>query len=95
MEKPVENLPWVEKYRPNALQELISHEDIIGTIRKFIQEDKLPHLVTFFNDNSSLNSIQIADCNFNLIKLSTYLVNFNLLINYVVPFLLSTVCIDV
>ena len=51
MEKPVENLPWVEKYRPNALQELISHEDIIGTIRKFIQEDKLPHLVTFFNDN--------------------------------------------
>ena len=41
------NLPWVEKYRPNALQELISHEDIIGTIRKFIQEDKLPHLLFY------------------------------------------------
>ena len=27
------NLPWVEKYRPNGLQELISHEDIISTIR--------------------------------------------------------------
>jgi replication factor C subunit 3/5 len=49
MEKAAENLPWVEKYRPNALQELISHEDIIGTIRKFIQEDKLPHLVTHIN----------------------------------------------
>ena len=45
MEKSVDNLPWVEKYRPSALQELISHEDIIGTIRKFIHEDKLPHLV--------------------------------------------------
>ncbi len=48
MEKPAENLPWVEKYRPNALQEMIAHEDIIGTIRKFIQEDKLPHLVRFW-----------------------------------------------
>ena len=32
-EKDHVNLPWVEKYRPNALQELISHEDIISTIR--------------------------------------------------------------
>ena len=41
------NLPWVEKYRPSALQELISHEDIICTIRKFISEEKLPHLLFY------------------------------------------------
>jgi replication factor C subunit 3/5 len=41
------NLPWVEKYRPNALQELISHEDIIQTIRRFISEEKLPHLLFY------------------------------------------------
>ena len=41
------NLPWVEKYRPSALQELISHEDIINTIRKFISEDRLPHLLFY------------------------------------------------
>ncbi len=41
------NLPWVEKYRPNALQELISHDDIIKTIRKFISEEKLPHLLFY------------------------------------------------
>ena len=52
------NLPWVEKYRPSALQELISHEDIIRTIRKFITEDKLPHLLfygpvsTFLEENN-------------------------------------------
>ena len=45
--KSSQNLPWVEKYRPNALQELISHEDIINTIRKFIHEDKLPHLLFY------------------------------------------------
>jgi len=41
------NLPWVEKYRPNALDELISHEDIINTIRTFIKKDKLPHLLFY------------------------------------------------
>jgi len=41
------NLPWVEKYRPNALDELISHEDIVSTIRKFISQDKLPHLLFY------------------------------------------------
>ncbi|XP_023229209.1 replication factor C subunit 5-like [Centruroides sculpturatus] len=41
------NLPWVEKYRPAKLNELISHEDIINTINKFIQEDRLPHLLFY------------------------------------------------
>jgi len=46
-EKPAPNLPWVEKYRPNGLDELISHEDIINTIRTFIKNDKLPHLLFY------------------------------------------------
>jgi len=41
------NLPWVEKYRPNALEELISHQDIISTIRTFIAQEKLPHLLFY------------------------------------------------
>ncbi len=46
-ESKAANLPWVEKYRPNDLEGLISHEDIINTIRKFMQEDKLPHLLFY------------------------------------------------
>jgi len=34
---PPENLPWVEKYRPSCLNDLISHKDIIGTIEKIYQ----------------------------------------------------------
>lgn len=41
------NLPWVEKYRPNKLEDLISHEDIIKTINRFIKEDQLPHLLFY------------------------------------------------
>ncbi|XP_076670543.1 replication factor C subunit RfC3 isoform X2 [Andrena cerasifolii] len=41
------NLPWVEKYRPKELDDLISHEEIIKTINKFINEDQLPHLLFY------------------------------------------------
>ncbi|KAL1140224.1 hypothetical protein AAG570_000156 [Ranatra chinensis] len=46
-EKERVNLPWVEKYRPNTLDDLISHADIINTINKFIKEDQLPHLLFY------------------------------------------------
>lgn len=41
------NLPWVEKYRPKKLDDLISHVDIISTISKFVKEDRLPHLLFY------------------------------------------------
>ncbi|KAL0280663.1 UNVERIFIED_CONTAM: hypothetical protein PYX00_001887 [Menopon gallinae] len=41
------NLPWVEKYRPNTLDDLISKEDIVKTINKFIEENQLPHLLFY------------------------------------------------
>ncbi|KZC05458.1 PREDICTED: replication factor C subunit 5 [Dufourea novaeangliae] len=43
----VMNLPWVEKYRPKKLEDLISHEEIIQTINKFIDENQLPHLLFY------------------------------------------------
>ncbi|CAB4065428.1 HNRNPR [Lepeophtheirus salmonis] len=45
-DKPL-NLPWVEKYRPKNLSELVSHEDIIGTIRRFVKEKRTPHLLFY------------------------------------------------
>ncbi|KXS09590.1 P-loop containing nucleoside triphosphate hydrolase protein [Gonapodya prolifera JEL478] len=42
-----ENLPWVEKYRPQELDEVISHQNIISTISKFISENRLPHLLFY------------------------------------------------
>ncbi|XP_044731068.1 replication factor C subunit 5 [Chrysoperla carnea] len=41
------NLPWVEKYRPSTLEDLVSHEDIIKTISKFIKDDQFPHLLFY------------------------------------------------
>ena len=38
-------LPWVEKYRPNSLDDLIAHEEIITILNKLIESNKLPHLL--------------------------------------------------
>lgn len=39
--------PWVEKYRPGKLSNLISHDEIIATINKFTDENQLPHLLFY------------------------------------------------
>jgi len=41
------NLPWVEKYRPINLDDVVSHKDIITTIEKFIEKNRLPHLLFY------------------------------------------------
>ncbi|KAJ3324787.1 hypothetical protein HDV06_006095 [Boothiomyces sp. JEL0866] len=41
------SLPWVEKYRPASLDDLVSHKDIISTITTFMDQDKLPHLLLY------------------------------------------------
>jgi len=45
--QPGVGLPWVEKYRPKELSDLISHEEIIQTIQKFIDQQQLPHLLFY------------------------------------------------
>jgi replication factor C subunit 3/5 len=40
-----ELLPWVEKYRPSSLQQLVAHEDIIRTIERMMEKRQLPHML--------------------------------------------------
>ena len=39
------NIPWVEKYRPNNFNDLISQQEIINTIINLINNNKLPHML--------------------------------------------------
>ncbi|KAI9298175.1 hypothetical protein K502DRAFT_336753 [Neoconidiobolus thromboides FSU 785] len=45
--KLTDSLPWVEKYRPSKLEDLVSQGDIIDTISNFIEANKLPHLLFY------------------------------------------------
>jgi len=40
-----EQLPWVEKYRPSSLQELVAHEDITRMIERMMLKKQLPHML--------------------------------------------------
>jgi len=42
-----QNLPWIEKYRPSKLEELVAQEEIIATIRKLVDANQLPHLLFY------------------------------------------------
>lgn len=44
---PKSTLPWVEKYRPSTIDEIMSHEHILNTIEHLIQAGQLPHLLFY------------------------------------------------
>ncbi|KAJ5716671.1 hypothetical protein N7493_008582 [Penicillium malachiteum] len=47
---PVEaqdNLPWVEKFRPESLDDVSGHQDILATINRFVESNRLPHLLLY------------------------------------------------
>ena len=42
-----DTLPLIEKYRPSTLNDIVSHEEIISTLRIFIKNRCLPHLLFY------------------------------------------------
>ncbi|KAI7689793.1 activator 1 subunit 3, partial [Hortaea werneckii] len=60
---PVEiedNLPWVEKYRPNSLADVSGHQDILATINKFVDSNRLPHLLLYGPPGTGKTSTVLA-----------------------------------
>ncbi|KAF2261173.1 P-loop containing nucleoside triphosphate hydrolase protein [Lojkania enalia] len=60
---PVEaedSLPWVEKYRPNSLDDVEGHKDILATINKFVDSNRLPHLLLYGPPGTGKTSTVLA-----------------------------------
>jgi replication factor C subunit 3/5 len=54
-------LPWVEKYRPKCIGDIISHKEIIRSLKSFIKMETLPHLL-FFGPSGSGKTSTIMCC---------------------------------
>jgi len=40
-----ENKPWVEKYRPRLLDDVVNQEGIIKRLKQFVKDKSMPHLI--------------------------------------------------
>jgi replication factor C subunit 3/5 len=54
------NLPFVERYRPSGLEDIISHTEIVQTIRKFIEGKTMPHLLFYGPPGTGKTSCMLA-----------------------------------
>jgi hypothetical protein len=45
--KDLSNQPWTEKYRPRTLDDVAANKEIIDTIKRLTDENKLPHLLLY------------------------------------------------
>ncbi|CDF87665.1 BN860_11694g1_1 [Zygosaccharomyces bailii CLIB 213] len=59
-QKNLENLPWVEKYRPQTLDDVYGQADVVNTIRKFLESGRLPHLLFYGPPGTGKTSAIIA-----------------------------------
>ena len=41
----IENLPWVEKYRPRILNDVVNQKGIIKRLKIFVKDSSMPHLI--------------------------------------------------
>lgn len=57
----MDTLPWVEKYRPSSLDDIISHNHIISTLQTFIDNNCLPHLLFYGQPGTGKTSV-ISAC---------------------------------
>ncbi|KAK0547539.1 Subunit of heteropentameric Replication factor C (RF-C) [Tilletia horrida] len=55
-----DRLPWVEKYRPTSLEELVSHKEITATVERFIEKNRLPHMLFYGPPGTGKTSTVLA-----------------------------------
>lgn len=58
--RSTDSWPWVEKYRPSSLDDLIAHQEIISTLNRLIDAQKLPHLLFYGPPGTGKTSMIIA-----------------------------------
>lgn len=55
-----EYLPWIEKYRPKNINDIISHDQNIETIKKLLINSSLPHLLFYGSPGTGKTSTILA-----------------------------------
>jgi replication factor C subunit 2/4 len=54
------DIPWVEKYRPQKLDDIIEHAEIVSILKKTIKTGELPHLLLYGGPGTGKTSTMLA-----------------------------------
>ena len=52
--------PWIEKYRPSNLDEIVSHSHIIESLQRHVANKNLPHLLFYGPPGTGKTSVIMA-----------------------------------
>jgi replication factor C subunit 3/5 len=47
VKEKIDGRPWVEKFRPETLNDVVAHEQILDTLKRLMSSDTLPHLLFY------------------------------------------------
>lgn len=55
-----DTLPWVEKYRPHSLDGVVGNDGVVSTIREFVKQRQIPHLLFYGPPGTGKTSTIVA-----------------------------------
>ena len=58
-----DNIPWIEKYRPKKLSEIVSQDESINILNNTLKTGELPHLLLYGSPGTGKTSSILALCN--------------------------------
>jgi len=58
-----DNIPWIEKYRPKKLSEIVSQDESISILNNTLKTGELPHLLLYGPPGTGKTSSILALCN--------------------------------
>jgi replication factor C subunit 3/5 len=56
----MENIPWIEKYRPNTIEEIVGNTQVISILDNMVQKNSLPHIILFGSSGTGKTSTVLA-----------------------------------
>jgi len=56
----MESKPWIEKYRPRSLEDLVAHREVTDTVDRLVAKDQLPHLLFYGPPGTGKTSTALA-----------------------------------